>query len=211
MPHPHARIYEFAPFRLEVGRRLLLRDAQPVKLTAKVFDLLTALVEGRGRVVAKDELMQAVWGETCVTGGNLPQAVLVLRRALNDAVEPHRFVGTVPGKGYYFAAQVTEPGFSAAEVNPAARANPAMTNGAPPAARDYGGRRNWHAYQLCLHRRELMEDRGEDGRRGGRWNWAARWRRRRPRGAACITGWGCNWGLPGGLTRRWRRWSGHGS
>ncbi len=61
MQQPTDRVYEFGPFHLNAVRRVLLRDGDPVPLTAKVFDTLLALVEQRGRVLAKDELMAALW------------------------------------------------------------------------------------------------------------------------------------------------------
>ena len=50
-------IYEFGPFRVEVDRRLLLREGEPVALTSKCFDTLV-LIERHNKVVHKDELMK---------------------------------------------------------------------------------------------------------------------------------------------------------
>jgi DNA-binding winged helix-turn-helix (wHTH) protein len=108
VPQPPAIEFEFESFRLDVGRRLLLRDGQPVKLTPKVFDILLVLVERRGQVVEMDELMKAVWRDTHVSEGTLRQDVLVLRRALDDTVKPHSYIVTIPGNGYCFVAEVIE-------------------------------------------------------------------------------------------------------
>jgi len=108
LPQPAAVEFEFGSFRLDVSRRLLLRDGQPVKLTPKLFDLLLALVERCGQVVETDELMKAVWRNTHVSEGTLRQDVLVLRRALDDTIKPHRYIVTIPGKGYCFVAEVVE-------------------------------------------------------------------------------------------------------
>ena len=78
------RIYEFGPFRLEVGERRLLRGGQPVTLRAKVFDTLCTLVENHGTLVTKDELMRAVWPDSVVEEGNLAHNLTVLRKALDD-------------------------------------------------------------------------------------------------------------------------------
>jgi len=52
------RIYEFGPFRLECAERRLLRNGTSVILTPKVLDLLIVLVEHRGHLVSKDELLR---------------------------------------------------------------------------------------------------------------------------------------------------------
>jgi hypothetical protein len=67
-----ARIYEFGDFRLDRGRRLLLRrDGAPVPLASKAFDTLAYLVEHPGTILDKDELMQAIWPDTAVEENNL--------------------------------------------------------------------------------------------------------------------------------------------
>jgi DNA-binding winged helix-turn-helix (wHTH) protein len=108
------RVYEFGPFRLHSLRRVLLRDESPVALTARVFDTLVVLVERRGRVVAKDELMAALWPDTAVEENNLTQHVSMLRKALGERAGAHRYVVTVPGRGYSFVEPVRE----GAEVSP---------------------------------------------------------------------------------------------
>ena len=73
MEQTNDRVYEFGPFRLHPLRRVLLRDGCEVALTAKVFDTLLVFVERRGRVLAKDELMAALWPDTAVEENNLTQ------------------------------------------------------------------------------------------------------------------------------------------
>lgn len=102
------RVYEFGPFRLNPLRRVLLREGCPVALTAKVFDTLLVFVERRGRVVAKDELMSALWPDTAVEENNLTQHVSMLRKALGERAGGRRYVVTVPGRGYSFVEPVRE-------------------------------------------------------------------------------------------------------
>jgi TolB-like protein/DNA-binding winged helix-turn-helix (wHTH) protein/cytochrome c-type biogenesis protein CcmH/NrfG len=98
---------QFGPFVLDRVRRRLTRDATVVKLTPTQFALLLYLAENPDRVVEKDELLNAVWGTRVVEEGNLSQAVFQLRRALlaegNDGM-----IVTAPGRGYRFAAEVTQ-------------------------------------------------------------------------------------------------------
>jgi DNA-binding winged helix-turn-helix (wHTH) protein len=102
------RVYEFGPFRLHVMKRLLVRGGEVVPVTSKVFDLLLLLVEHGGRVLHKDELIAALWPDTVVEENNLTQQISVLRKALGESAREHRFVVTVPGRGYSFVANVRE-------------------------------------------------------------------------------------------------------
>jgi serine/threonine-protein kinase len=101
------RVYGFGDFRLEPGRRLLIGvDGKPVSLSPKAHDTLAYLVEHAGAVVEKDELLQAVWPHTAVEENNLTQNISLLRRALGDGRGEHRYIATVPGRGYQFVAGV---------------------------------------------------------------------------------------------------------
>ena len=99
--------YQFGPFRIDAVKRVLFRDGQPVPLTSKSLDTLLMLVEHRGRVVAKDDLMKALWPDTVVEENNLTQQISTLRKALGEKVNEHRYVVTVPGRGYSFVAHVS--------------------------------------------------------------------------------------------------------
>jgi len=105
-----AENYEFGEFRLEVGKRLLLRRGEPVSLTPKVFETLLQLVRHRGKVIAKDDLMRAVWPDTVVEENNLNQNISALRRVLGESRGEHRYIATIPGKGYHFLASVETAG-----------------------------------------------------------------------------------------------------
>ena len=99
-------LYEFGPFRLDPGKRILLRDNQPVPLQLKAFETLLVLVRQGGQVVLKDDLMKAVWPDSFVEESNLAQNVFVLRKTLGDTVGDHRYIITIPGRGYSFAGKV---------------------------------------------------------------------------------------------------------
>ena len=92
--------YNFGAFGITAGKRLLLKNGEPVALTPKAFDTLLYLVENRGRVVSKDELMTAVWPDTVVEENNLNQNISTLRRALGENPGDNQYIATVPGKGY---------------------------------------------------------------------------------------------------------------
>jgi DNA-binding winged helix-turn-helix (wHTH) protein/TolB-like protein/Flp pilus assembly protein TadD len=102
-------IYEFGEFRLDAAKRLLLRDdGRPVPLTPKVFDTLLYLLRHNGKVIDKDELMREIWTDTIVEENNLNKNISTLRHLLGEKPGEHRFIATVPGKGYKFVAEVKE-------------------------------------------------------------------------------------------------------
>src|SRR5262245_33765377 len=101
-------IYEFGPFRLDAAKHLLLCDGQPVPLTTKALDTLLVLVEHGGQLVTKDEMMRQVWHDTVVEEGNLTVTISMLRKALGEGPSEHRYIETVPRRGYRFVASVRE-------------------------------------------------------------------------------------------------------
>lgn len=102
------RIYEFGSFRLDVVKRLVWREGEPVPLTSKSFETLLALVESRGEILDKDELLSRVWPDTIVEEKNLTINISALRKALGESPQEHRYIVTVPGRGYRFVAEVQE-------------------------------------------------------------------------------------------------------
>jgi DNA-binding winged helix-turn-helix (wHTH) protein len=98
--------YEFGDFTLDVARGCVSRAGEEIKLRPKVFETLKYLVEHPGRLIAKQELMQAVWPDAFVTDDSLVQCTLELRRALDDRNQ--HFLKTVPRRGYLFTAPVIQ-------------------------------------------------------------------------------------------------------
>ncbi len=96
----------FGPFRLIAAQRLLLEGDKPVRLGSRAFDILATLVERAGEAVGKNELIARAWPRTFVEESNLKFQVSALRRALGDGQGGHRYVVTVPGRGYNFVAPV---------------------------------------------------------------------------------------------------------
>ncbi|HEX6863008.1 MAG TPA: tetratricopeptide repeat protein, partial [Thermoanaerobaculia bacterium] len=108
LPKAEKRLYEFDDFRVDPVRRRLTRDGVLVPLTPKAFSILLVLLEKRGDVVEKEELIQKVWPDTFVTEANLTQNVSSLRKALGEKASETRYVVTVPGRGYSFVGDVIE-------------------------------------------------------------------------------------------------------
>jgi Tol biopolymer transport system component/DNA-binding winged helix-turn-helix (wHTH) protein len=97
--------YEFGPFRLDPGERILLRGNEIVPLTPKAFDTLQLLVRNSGHLLEKDVLIRALWPDTFVEEGSLSNNIFLLRRALG---EDPAFIETVPRRGYRFIGAVLQ-------------------------------------------------------------------------------------------------------
>ncbi|RZA19367.1 MAG: tetratricopeptide repeat protein [Lysobacteraceae bacterium] len=109
MSDQQPRHYRFEGFQLDARTREL-RDAQGelVSLNARAFDALCLLLRHRDRVVGKDELLDTVWAGRVVEENTLTQAISMLRRALGAGAGDHRFIVTLPGRGYRLVAAVEE-------------------------------------------------------------------------------------------------------
>ena len=101
-----ARRYIFKNFTLDLEKRLLLRDGDPVPLTPKAFDTLALLVRRSGHVVSKDELLEEIWADAFVEESTIAQNVFTLRKALGQTHAETQFIETVPKHGYRFIADV---------------------------------------------------------------------------------------------------------
>jgi DNA-binding winged helix-turn-helix (wHTH) protein len=101
-----SNLYRFGQFVPDPGRRTLSRADSPVSLTPKAFDVLLFLAQNPNRLITKEELLQAVWGDTFVEEGNLTQYIWQLRRALGDNSEDTRLIATIARKGYQFTENV---------------------------------------------------------------------------------------------------------
>ncbi len=102
-----SNLYRFGQFVLDPGRHTLSRADSPVYLTPKAFDVLLFLAQNPNRLVTKEELLQAVWGDTFVEEGNLTQYISHLRKTLEDNSEDTHLIVTIARKGYQFTADVT--------------------------------------------------------------------------------------------------------
>ena len=99
-------LFEFGDFHLDATERRLVRDGHPVSLTPKAFHTLVLLVENRGHVLCKEELISEVWPDSFVEEGGLARNISVLRKALGDSTVGQRLIETVPKRGYRFVGDV---------------------------------------------------------------------------------------------------------
>ena len=100
--------YTFGPFHYDAEQRLLFRQGEVVPLVPKAIDTLHVLLERRGRIVEKADLMKLVWPDTTVEDVGLARNISLLRKALDD--ESGQYIETIPRRGYRFAAEAPAGG-----------------------------------------------------------------------------------------------------
>src|SRR5579871_4357959 len=103
------RNYCFGPFRLDTTRQQLYRDSQLLEVSPRLVRTLQLLVENYGKDLDKGYLIEQLWPNTVVEERNLAVAISTLRKVLGDDVEHKKYILTIPGRGYRFVAEVTEP------------------------------------------------------------------------------------------------------
>ena len=91
---------------VRLGEYLAVAGGQPLNLTARELELLTALIEREGRIVSREELYRTVWGEPYrKSDRSVDVYVGKLRQKLDEALPGRRFIHTHFGFGYRFQAQ----------------------------------------------------------------------------------------------------------
>src|SRR5688572_25047209 len=101
-------VFRFGDFVLDGTQRRLLRSGEDVYLPPKTFELLLHLLRNRGRVLSKDELLEAVWPDVNVVENTLAQRIREIREALGDGAHGARFIKTVPRVGYQFIGELDD-------------------------------------------------------------------------------------------------------
>lgn len=98
---PHAPVIQVGECELDLGLRALRRGGKAVDLGSRAFDMLATIALAAGRIVSKDELMEAVWPDTIVEENNIHVQLSAIRKALGT---DRKLILTVPGRGYQLAA-----------------------------------------------------------------------------------------------------------
>ena len=100
--------YVFEDFTLDTGRRELRRGAVHVSMSPQAFDLLEYLIQNRGRVLSKDDLIASIWDGRAVSESALSTRINAARCAIGDSGDHQRLIRTVPRKGFRFIGEVRE-------------------------------------------------------------------------------------------------------
>jgi eukaryotic-like serine/threonine-protein kinase len=99
-------------FELDLRSYQLRRGGRVLKLEPTPMELLLFLVEHKGELITRDQIVERIWGQGVFldTDNSINGAIRKIRQVLKDNPEQPRFVQTVTGKGYRFIAPVTEAG-----------------------------------------------------------------------------------------------------
>ncbi len=99
-------IFRFGEFQVNALTRTLRRENETVSLNRRAFDVLLYLLQNRGRVLSREELLRNVWPDTSVDENSLAQSISSLRRALEEKPGDNNYIATLPGRGYQFISPV---------------------------------------------------------------------------------------------------------
>ncbi|HLJ45826.1 MAG TPA: LamG-like jellyroll fold domain-containing protein [Bryobacteraceae bacterium] len=103
------RVYRTGNVEVDIGLQCVRRDGEVYHLRAQSFDALVYLIEHRGAIVGKEELVSRLWGDRAVTDNSLAQCMNDIRKALGDDPRQPRFLRTIPRSGYCFVSEVEAP------------------------------------------------------------------------------------------------------
>jgi TolB-like protein len=112
-------VFHFADFTLDPDRLELRRGGVACDIEPQVFSLILHLIQERSRVVAKDDLIAAVWGGAVISDSALNARISAARRALDDDGKSQSVIRTFPRRGFRFVAEVTTDDASGARDNTA--------------------------------------------------------------------------------------------
>ncbi len=101
---------EFGRFRLDARKKTLSYDGAPVPMPLKELELLCVLIENRGELVTKEELLDKVWEDSFVEESNLSRHIYLLRKTFKDFGENEEYIQNIPRRGYRFSGEVRDIG-----------------------------------------------------------------------------------------------------
>ncbi len=101
------KVYEFEKFRLDAAHLMLYRENEEISLAPKAVETLIALVDRRGEILSKDELMEVIWTDSIVEESNLSQYLHILRKTLGNQQDGQPFIETLRRRGYRFNGKVS--------------------------------------------------------------------------------------------------------
>ena len=108
MTNGNHNIFEFDDVRVEPSKFKIWKAGAELALEPKTFQVLLFLLENRGRLIEKNELLDAVWQDTFVTENAMTREIAKLRKVLGDGAKDAKYIQTVHTRGYRFIAEVKE-------------------------------------------------------------------------------------------------------
>src|ERR1700740_1896285 len=99
-------VFRFSDIEVREREFSLLKAGKVLAVEPKAFRVLLLLLHNPQKLISKEELLNAVWGDTAVTEGSLTRCIWLLRRQLGDDINEPRFIETVATVGYRFVCNV---------------------------------------------------------------------------------------------------------
>src|SRR4051812_44602518 len=103
-------IFCFGNCEIDIDRRELRQGGTAVHVQPQVFDLLVYLLDNRGRVVSRDDIIGSVWGDRIVSESTLTSRINAARKAIGDSGEQQNLIRTVARKGFRFVGTLQQDG-----------------------------------------------------------------------------------------------------
>ena len=99
-------VFRFADIEVREREYSLVKAGEVTSVEPKAFRVLLILLRNPHKLIPKEELLNAVWGDTAVTENSLTRSIALLRRQLGDNIQDPRYIATVPTVGYRFLCDV---------------------------------------------------------------------------------------------------------
>src|ERR1700740_3601698 len=109
-------VFSFADVEVREREFCLVRNGEALPVEPKAFRVLLFLLRNPHKLITKEELLDAVWGDTAVSENSLTRSIALLRRLLADDTHEPRYIATVPTVGYRFLCDVKAAEDGSAEV-----------------------------------------------------------------------------------------------
>jgi len=101
-------IFRFADVEVREREFSLIKAGEVLPVEPKAFRVLLILLRNSQKLITKEELLNAVWGDTAVSENSLTRSIALLRKLLGDEIRTPRYIATVATVGYRFIAR-TDP------------------------------------------------------------------------------------------------------
>src|ERR1700683_5600124 len=115
-------VFSFADVQVREREFSIVRNGEVLPVEPKAFRVLLFVLRNPQKLITKEELLDAVWGDTAVSENSLTRSIALLRRLLDDGTREPRYIATVPTVGYRFlcdvvAAEEDVNGFASEETH----------------------------------------------------------------------------------------------
>src|ERR1700729_2305848 len=101
-------VFSFADVQVREREFSIVRNGEALPVEPKAFRVLLYLLRSPQKLITKEELLDAVWGDTAVSENSLARSIALLRRLLGDETRSPRYIETVATVGYRWLCPVEQ-------------------------------------------------------------------------------------------------------